>query len=81
MFLLMEKWSLNLRLDRKINNITPANQANITLKHLVLSTKFVINVAASSCHKGVREIAEIIHRYNLSMNDCDCLDLFCFILK
>ena len=37
MFLLM-KWSLNLRVDRKINNITSANQANTILKHLVCAT-------------------------------------------
>ena len=38
-------------------------------------TKFAKNVVAVfSRRKGVREIPEIIHRYNLSMNGCDHLD-------
>ena len=42
---------------------------------VAISTKFVKNiVAVSSHHRGVREIPEIIHRYNLSMNGCDRLD-------
>ena len=42
---------------------------------VAVSTKFAKNVVAVSSHrKGVREIPEIIHRYNLSMNGCDRLD-------